>query len=881
VPDATETIATDADPYRLPRTARPSRYELSLEPDLQAFTFTGSVAISIEVVEATDELVLNAIELELTDVVLVGGDGTTTTPTGVDYDETTERATLRFASALATGPATLRIAFSGLLNDKLHGFYRSTFADADGEQQVIATTQFEATDARRAFPCWDEPEYKAVFAVSLVVDPDLAAVSNAAEVSRTSRGDGKDVVAFADTISMSTYLVAFIVGPLDVTDPVDVDGTPLRVVYPRGKGHLTAYALDVGAFCLHWFADYFGLPYAGDKLDLVAVPDFAFGAMENLGCVTFREALVLVEPTEVTQLELQNVTDVIAHELAHMWFGDLVTMKWWNGIWLNEAFATFMEMSATDAFKPEWERWVSFGLSRTMAFDTDSLQTTRPIEFPVVSPDDAEGMFDVLTYEKGAAVVRMLEQYLGADRFREGIREYMRRHQFGNTETTDLWDAIESVTDEPVRRIMDSWIFQGGHPLVRVELVHDEFGEVPPAVRFHQERFGYAGDKGEGDPELSAALAETRWVVPLLFTQSAGGAVTVEKVLLEGDEVEVGLEMAEPFGWVLANTEGTGFYRVAYSADLRDALLARAQSELSPIERYGLVDDAWAAVLADRMTAVEFLELVLRLGDEADLSVWQRMSAGLGSVDRLVSGEARQALQAHVRDVVGPALERLGREPRPLDSDRERNLRGVLIETVGVVGADPELRAFSREVVASVDRQGEDAKPPDPSVLSAAIAVTAASGGADDYDEFHRRCLDATTPQQELRYLYALAAFDDGDLVDRLTASTLSDEIRSQNAPYVLGRAMGNRDHGSRAWAFVRDHWDEVNDRFPSNSIVRMLGGVRALDRPEVADDVFAFFEAHEVPQGDQQLAQHLERLEVNVALRARASEDLAQHLTR
>ena len=877
MPDATPTaLETEADPYRLPRLAVPSRYELVLEPDLEAFTFAGTGATTLDVPAETDVLVLNAIELELTSASVRGPDGTTLETDRIDYDEPTERATLHFPSPLAAGTWVLDTTFTGLLNDKLHGFYRSTFTDADGQPQVIATTQFEATDARRAFPCWDEPEYKAVFAVSLVVDADLAALSNAAESSRTPRDDGKHVVTFADTIAMSTYLVAFIVGPLDVTDPVDVDGTPLRVAYPRGKGHLTAYALEVGAFCLHYFADYFGLPYAGDKLDLVAVPDFAFGAMENLGCVTFREALVLVDPAAATQPELQNVTDVIAHELAHMWFGDLVTMKWWNGIWLNEAFATFMEMMATDAFRPEWDRWVAFGLSRTAAFDTDALVTTRPIEFPVVSPDDAEGMFDVLTYEKGAAVVRMLEQYLEPERFREGIRNYMRRHQFANTETTDLWDAIEEVTDEPVRRIMDSWIFQGGHPLVTVDLVHDEFGETPTMLRVRQERFTYAGDTGDGDAEARAELEATQWAVPLIFTQSADGVVTFERTLLDGREAQVEVELVQPVEWVLGNTEGTGFYRVAYERDLREALVARAQADLSPIERYGLVDDAWAAVLADRMTAVEFVDLALSFGDETDLSVWQRVIAGLHAVDRLVDGAARESLRAEVRALVSPTVTRLGRKADAGESDRTRELRGVLVEAAGVLGAAPERQAFAREVVDAVDRGDQG----DPSVLAAAISVVAATGDEDDYERFHHRFQSAPTPQDELRYLYALAGFDRAELVERLVRASLSDEIRSQNAPYVLGRAMANREHGQRAWAFVRDHWDEVNARFPSNSIVRMLSGVRSLTRPEVADDVFAFFEQHEVPQGDLQLAQHLERLEVGVALRARATDDLEAALT-
>ena len=290
------------------------------------------------------------------------------------------------------------------------------------------------------------------------------------EVARTPLADdpARHEVRFADTMTMSTYLVAFIVGPLEATDPVDVDGTPLRVVYPKGKGHLTDFALEVGASCLRHFTAYYGIPYPGDKLDLVAVPDFAFGAMENLGCVTFREVLLLVDPAEVTQAELLNVTDVINHELAHMWFGDLVTMKWWNGLWLNEAFATFMELAAVDAYKPEWQRWVAFTNERAAAFAIDSLASTRPIEFPVRSPHEADGMFDLLTYQKGASVLRMLEQYLGADGFRAGIRRYLKAREYGNAETTDLWDAIEEATGEPVRRIMDTWIFQGGHPIVSV-----------------------------------------------------------------------------------------------------------------------------------------------------------------------------------------------------------------------------------------------------------------------------------------------------------------------------------------------------------------------------------------------------------------------------
>ena len=454
--------AAPENPHRLPRSVVPRRYDLTLEPDLAAATFAGSEAVAVDVVEPTASVVLNAVDLAIDEVTAeAGGERLAAT---VTLDAGAERATLTFDQPLPAGEAVLHLRFRGVLNDKLVGFYRSTFTDDDGVERVLATTQMEATDARRAFPCWDEPDAKATFAVTLVVPDDQFAVSNAGEIGREPAGDGKVAVRFADTMPMSTYLVAFVVGPLTATAPVDVDGKPLRVVCPVGKEHLADFALEVGEFALRFFTDWFGIVYPGDKLDLVAIPDFAFGAMENLGCVTFRERYLLVDPATATQAELQAVVDVIAHEIAHMWFGDLVTMKWWNGIWLNEAFATFMEMTCTDAFRPEWRRWVDFGLSRSAAFDTDALAATRPIEYPVVSPADADGMFDVLTYEKGASVVRMLEQYLGAERFQAGIRRYMARHQYGNTETSDLWDALEAETGEPVRRIAESLDLPGRLP---------------------------------------------------------------------------------------------------------------------------------------------------------------------------------------------------------------------------------------------------------------------------------------------------------------------------------------------------------------------------------------------------------------------------------
>ena len=841
-------------PHRLPRTVLPRRYDLTLTPDLEAATFAGEETVAVEVATPTADVVLNAAEIEIDEATARVGDGEPLTAT-VSFDAGAERATLHFPSELPAGDATLQLRFRGILNDKLVGFYRSTFTDDHGVERVLATTQMEATDARRAFPCWDEPDAKAVFGVTLVVPDDLLAISNAGEIGREPAGGGKVAVRFADTMPMSTYLVAFVVGPLVATGPVDVDGKPLRVVHPPGKDHLATFALEVGSFALRYFTDWFGMVYPGDKLDLVAIPDFAFGAMENLGCVTFRERYVLVDPATATQAELQAVVDVIAHELAHMWFGDLVTMKWWNGIWLNEAFATFMEMTCTDAFRPEWQRWVDFGLSRSAAFDTDALASTRPIEYPVVSPADADGMFDVLTYEKGASVVRMLEQYLGAERFRAGIRRYMARHQYGNTETSDLWDALEAETGEPVRRIAESWIFQGGFPEVTVEAGGDG------RVTLGQERFRFGFD-GDGTTNVGE-----RWAVPVVLSHrpAGGDEPQLQRVLLEGPTAAVAVDGAGP---VNANAGAHGFYRVRYTGSLRDALLD-GLAGLTPLERYTVVDDAWASVLAGSTTTEEFVALAERFTDERDLSVWERIVGGLTQIDRLLDGDAAQALHSRVAALIGPARADLGAEARPGEDDRTRTLRGQLLAAAALLGDDDAARRRATELLDQFL-----AHPPsvDPSLASAALSVSATLGDVALHERLVERFRTAENPQDRERVLVSLARFRDPAALVRTLDLSLSGDVRTQDAPYLLRETVANRDNGPAAWDFVAEHWPEIEKRFPANSLSRLVGGIRALKDRAVADRVVGFLAEHPIPQGELQIRQHIERMWVTVELAERVA---------
>jgi puromycin-sensitive aminopeptidase len=849
------TLDTAApDPYRLPGGVSPTRYEVRLRPDLDDAVFGGDVSILLDVEHTVDSLVLNAADLDISGCQVDGVDARW------ELHEDTERLIVHPADPVGPGHAVLSVQFDGVLNDKLRGFYRSVYVDENGQQQVIATSQLQATDCRRAFPCWDEPEFKAVFSIVLEVREGLTAISNGPEMER-STSDGSTVIRFADTMVMSSYLVAFVVGRLETTETIDVDGIPLRIVHVPGKGRLTGFGLDVGAFCLRWFQDYYGIPYPSDKVDLVALPDFAAGAMENLGCITFRESLLLLDPETSTQAEQQLVADVVAHELAHMWFGDLVTMRWWNGIWLNEAFATFMELAACDAYRPDWERWTAFGVERSVAFETDSLESTRPVEFEVRSPADCEGMFDVLTYQKGGALLRMLEQYLGAATFREGVSHYLRSHSYRNTETSDLWDAIETTSGEPVRRLMDSWIWQPGYPLVSAMLVDDD---GTPSLALAQHRFSF-------DPD--AAGDDAVWVIPVHVRN--GGQTTV--LLLDGESTDAAIPLADPEGPVVVNAGGHGFFRVDYDDTLRGRLGAEALTTLSTLERYNLVDDAWAAVVAGRLPATDLLQFLEGFGDERDHAVWQAIVIALRGLSRLLDdGVALDEFRARVRALTHPALESLG-EPAAGDDDLTGKLRGLLITTAGVLGADPDVQHRCR---ALFDSAADDPAGVDPELVAAATTVVAASGDAKHYQRMVDRVSTGRTPQEQLRHLYALAEFDDETLMRRTCEFAMSDAVRTQNAPFLLRAAIANRHHGRIAWEFVRDRWAEVNERFPSNTIVRLIESVKLLASQELVAQTHEFFAEHPIEQAARTQQQILERQRVNAALRDRESTVFAAALT-
>jgi puromycin-sensitive aminopeptidase len=835
-------MATNLDPYRLPTSVVPTAYRIRLEPDLDAARFAGTVEIDVELLEAASEVTLNAVALEVA-AASVRADGGAELAGAIALDEEHDRVTVRFATELPVGPHTLSLTFNGYLNDLLVGFYRSSYTDDAGESRTIATTQFEATDARRAFPCFDEPAFKATFEVTLVVPDGLSAFSNSPILTETVLEDGRREVVFGRTMKMSTYLVASVVGPFESTPPVDVDGVPLAVVTPRGRGgeDLTSFALEVGAFALRFFTEYFGIPYPGDKVDLVAVPDFAYGAMENLGCVTFRETALLVDPLKASQNEQVRVAMVIAHELAHMWFGDLVTMAWWEGIWLNEAFATFMQYVCCDAFRPEWKTWVRFSAEREVGLSIDGLHATRPIEFPVHSPADAAAMVDAITYQKGGSVLKMMEQYLGAEVFRDGIRHYLAAHAYSNTVTRDLWASLEAVSGQPVGEIMDTWILQGGHPTVTVS-----------EHALSQRPFMFA------PPEGPSAIGSS-WKVPVL-SRTLGGGELARQLLEDPAPLAVG----QP---ALVNAGGTGVYRTSYETKQLAAIASRL-GELTEVERAVLLGDTWALARAGDRSVADMLTLVSGLGTDVEPATWEVADQLFDFLSRTVTDSDRPLLEAKVRALLGPVFAHFGWDAADGEDDRAQIVRSVLIRRLGTTGADEAVRS---EAAARFDAGVVEGD-----LADSIVTVVAAMNRPGDRDEMLRRFREAKDPQTEERYRLGITAFPDEALCLR-TFEESFELFRSQDVPVVIVRLMANRVGGRAVWDAVTEQWNQLMERIPPVMQFALGMGLSfQVTDEEFLQRVQEFHAAHPLPAGQQRIDQSLERLATSVRFADRERQGLA-----
>jgi puromycin-sensitive aminopeptidase len=774
-----------------------------------------------------------------------------------------ETIEIQLAEALPPGQATLSLAFRGKLRGDLRGLYA-----ARAGERLYAFTQLEAADARRFFPCFDEPALKARFRLSVTTSTRNTVLSNNPVEKIEPLGRGRKTVHFRRTPPLSTYLLALAVGELAASEPVHCGDTEIRVWHVPGKERLTAFGLEAARETLARLEAYFALPYPYEKLDLVAVPDFEAGAMENAGAVFFRETLLLVDPESATLSEKKRAAEVICHELAHMWYGDLVTMAWWDDLWLNEAFATWMAFQVVDAWKPEWKMWNDFQHHRAAALGLDALAETHPIYVKVRTPSEATQNFDLITYEKGASVVRMIERFLGAETFREGVRRYIRAHREGNAVAADLWNALAEASGQDVEPVVRAWIEQPGFPLLRL---HRTERDGRSWLRFEQERF-FANPKAKPPGAL--------WPVPWVGRVATGESTRSLRQLLTKKRGEIELPVRGP-RFVYGNAEEGGFYRPLHDeAEL--AALAAALDALAPVERMGLVGHQWAAARGGFAAVDAFLDLALSFARERDPDVLVALRGPLEgcarSARRALGAEAEAALRARVAHSFAPAFGAAGWGGADKERDDDRLRRAALLALVGEVGEAPEVLAEAHERCLGFLA---DRKSLEPNLADAVVSLAARVGDEALFERFLLASREASTPQDQRRFLLALGAFYEPKLVEQALALTLTDAVGTQDVALLLTRLIGNRAAGERAWAFWKKRFAKLRRRMPPMLVTRPIEALPALGTRAWRKDVAAFFRANPVPTGARAIKQTLEQFDLNLAFDERAREPLRSWLVR
>jgi len=876
--------------FRLPRTVRPVSYRAELAVDLGRDRFQGTAEIDLVASEAVSRIHLHAVDLTVAAAqVLVPGATPAGQPIAVAAlvpDTVSETVTLELAAPLPPGPATVRISWAGAFSPGLRGLYRAG---------AIAVTQFEAADARRVFPCFDEPAFKATWELSLRdVPAGVPVISNGRIVEETASDGGSRRIRFAPTPVLSSYLIALAIGDLVPSEPVDARGVPIRTWSVPAKRGLTAFAQEAAAAVLPKLEDYFGLPYPFGKLDQLGIPDFEAGAMENAGCITFREVALLLDPATAPLAMQKRVAEVITHELAHQWFGNLVTMVWWDDLWLNEAFATWMAFKIVAAWRPEWRIWMDFEVGKGSALVLDAMQSAHPIRAEINNAEEAGESFDAITYEKGGAVLRMIEGYLGEERFRDGIRLYMRRHREGNATADDLWGALGEASGEPIVELANAWIRRIGYPVVSVAAAPEtngEGGDGAPTLVLEQRRFF-------SDPTAQESGPPTRWLIPMVIRYRDDEGVKQQRVLFGEATARVTLAARGRVRWLVANAGAAGFYRCRYDERLLGAIGGAlsdgaavvpggAREEVQPIERMAVVSDQWALVRANAVEVGDFLNLITAMASESDPFVLDELVGRLGLLEgRHVAEADEAAFRRMIADLFRQSAARLGwqapaSQEKP-ESDDTRLVRAALLRAMVVVARDPAAVAEAeRRCLAHLAPSGE-AVALDPNLLD--IVVTAAARRADDarFDDFVRRAAHEIDPAAKRRFLHALARVETPALVARAVATALTEVVPMQDFTSYLSVLLANRATREEAWRLVRERWETVRAKADSPMLLRRLvEGLGVLPERRHLDEVEAFLSSHPIEAAKQATLQTLERLRSEVALRERLIPQVAAWLAR
>lgn len=854
---------------RLPKCVVPVHYELELTTELDRGTFLGRSSIDVKVLEPTEVVELNALNLHISSVNYVSRDGKELKASSVVTSKESERVVIQFNVPLALGKGRLDFSFSGEVNTRLLGLHAVKYKGQDGEEKCGAVTQFEATDARRAFPCWDEPSIKATFDISLVVPKGLTALSNTNVISDTEEaGDPtRHRVKFATTPKMSTYLVAFVVGEYDYVEATSSDGVVVRVYGPCCKAEQGNFALEVAAKALPFYKSYFNIAYPLPKLDLIAVPDLAAGAMENWGLVTYRESCLLVDNQNTSAERKQHIALIVAHELAHQWFGNLVTMEWWTHLWLNEGFATFIEYLCVDHLFPEFDIWTQFVTdSYCAALELDALDNSHPIEVPVQHSSEIDEIFDDISYKKGASVIRMLHNYIGDENFRKGMHLYLSKHMYSNTTTEDLWHSLSDACKMPVEAIMNTWVKQKGYPVVSVSSRQDGDNRI---LSLTQEKFS-ANGKSSKDGSL--------WMVPISIVTSKDPTAIAKQILLESASTDVVLEGVSSTEWVKLNLGTVGCYRTHYSPDMLSQLIPAVKNkELLPLDRLGLQHDMVALVQSGQKSTVELLRLMEAYTDEENSIVWGSINSCLSKLNQLLSYTDFQPLfHSYGRQLLGAIFSKIGWDSKPNESHLDTLLRSMVIG---------RLARFKDEAVLAEAKKRLEAHIAGAAIIPAdirGVVYQAAASTADRklYDALLKLYRSADLQEEKNRVSAALASVTDPELIQATLDFALSGEVKTQDAVFVIVSCVSTPVSRDMAWRFLQSNKDRLRDLYSGYLIARLVKHVTENFVSEgMAIEVETFFSQNPFPGTERNIQQSLENIRLNAAWLARDTEAVRQYL--
>ncbi|MPZ20217.1 MAG: M1 family peptidase [Luteitalea sp.] len=851
-------IATPAAADRLPTTVLPEHYTLWFAPDFQKDNFRGRETIRVQIAEPTTSITLSASEIEFRQVRVTAGGKSQEAK--VSLDEKAETATLTVPQELSAGSATIDIEFVGILNDKLRGFYLS---EANGREYAV--TQMEATDARRAFPSFDEPAFKAVFEISVMADEGDTVISNGAEISDTPGPEpGKHTVTFAPTQKMSSYLVAMLVGDFVCREGTS-DGTALRVCSTPDKKELTAFALEAAQHQLAFYNDYYGIKYPFGKLDIVGVPDFAAGAMENAGAITFREQYLLADPERASLSVKKRIAAIMSHEIAHQWFGNLVTMKWWDDIWLNEGFATWMANKPLAVWHPEWRVELDDVDASQRALALDALRSTRAIRTNVETPEQINEVFDAIAYQKSAAMLRMIESYVGEEVFRKSVASYLEKYAFANAAAEDFWDEVTRVSGKPVDKIMASYVDQPGVPVLSVS---SRCQGSTTEVRLRQERF-------IGTPGATPATPQT-WTLPVCLRGSKDAAVTCE-LMSQADQT---LTLPSCGERVFINPGSHGYYFSQYEPRAL-ATFTTGAGDLEASERLGLLGDEWWIVRAGRHDIDGFVDLTASLADDPTSAVAESVADRLSYTGEYLVEERQQPrFQTWIRETFGPALERLGLPGESAEDADRQSLRAAYVRLLGIAGDSPDVQRRARDLAIGYLSDPESL---DPTLAPDVLHVAALNGDSSLYDQYVAQLEQTTSePQQYYRYFDALSYFRDPALVQRTLEFAMSGKVRTQDTGSLIGDLLANPWSRDATWTFTKQHWPTLMKRLGVfQGIPSIVGALGGFCSEAAAADIKTFFASHQVAAVERTLQQSIERVESCAALHTRQSPVLTKWLER